>query len=66
MSQFLKEFFGSKRNHVFVAGVILQLAQAKFGEEFPLTQEQIIVLLGFASVWITGDSVRATMPKTKE
>lgn len=66
MSQFFKEFLSSKRNIVFVSGVILQLAKSKFGDEFPLTQEQLIVLLSFAAVWITGDSVRPTMPKTKE
>ena len=66
MSDFLKDFLSSKRNIAFVSGVILQLAKAKFGDEFPLTQDQLNVLLGLIAVWITGDSVRATMPKTKE
>lgn len=63
MSQVLKDFINSKRNQVFIAGILLQLAKAKFGEDFPLSQEQIVALLAFASVWITGDSIRATVPK---
>ena len=63
MSEFLKDFFSSKRNIAFVAGMVLQLAKAKFGEEFPLSQEQIITLLGLLAVFITGDSIRPTMPK---
>ena len=58
----MADFFKSKRNIALVAGLAFYLAKA-YVPNFPFSEEQVLVAVGFVATWILGDSIRPTVPK---